>query len=110
MMKALQDELSRLAALAPDDIAAELKAAGVTGDCGDPYGCPLVRHLERVLGVGEGVLVTYDGVTLDRAPVVPLPPSCLAFVEGVDTGRYPGVVLPPDEDVDDVYAPEPVSV
>jgi len=90
------DLLDALAALGKteEQIAASLRARGVTGERRNSRCCPLARYLTAELGrqvVVDGDSICIDGPSSWQESV--WPDRCVAdFIEGFDHGDYPDLV------------------
>lgn len=83
--KSITDKLAELGT-EPDEIAENLRDAGI-GGCGkNGDDCPLYHYLAGIPGVEW---VSAVGVSLEWAPYVRLPEPAREFIRAYDAGAYP---------------------
>ena len=77
-----------------DDIAAELKALGIKGFCGDAEHCPLANYIRDITGaawVSVGPIGIFASAYDDDSRVR-LPANAHDFIEKFDNREYPELI------------------
>jgi hypothetical protein len=100
MARPIEETLSELGAMTPDEIAERFATCGVKGTPGNPFACPMAKYLmdahpEYRLVIVTGYAIRVVGVDEPRdenGPTLTIPGSVWDFVVRLDQGAYPNLV------------------